>query len=283
MARIAVGIEYDGSGFAGWQQQVDAASIQQQVQVALGSVCNHPVEVTAAGRTDAGVHARGQVGHFECQSPRTARALVLGANSHLPPAIALRWARHVPEHFHARYSALARTYRYAILNRFARSALVAGRAAFLHRPLDAARMQQAAVHLVGHHDFSALRAAECQARSPERTLTALNVARHGDFVIIEVTANAFLHHMVRNIAGLLVVQVTIQLALAILAEAGLSFLGVGVPPPHPSWGRMLSDSQTYLSQAPHLAILPGLANGSTTVDITGIRSSSGDAPTTRRS
>ncbi len=204
MARIAVGIEYDGSGFAGWQQQVDAASIQQQVQAALGSVCNHPVEVTAAGRTDAGVHARGQVGHFECQSPRTARALVLGANSHLPPAIALRWARHVPEHFHARYSALARTYRYAILNRFARSALVAGRAAFLHRPLDAARMQQAAVHLVGHHDFSALRAAECQARSPERTLTALNVARHGDFVIIEVTANAFLHHMVRNIAGLLV-------------------------------------------------------------------------------
>jgi len=203
MARIAVGIEYDGSSYAGWQQQAEAASIQQAVQAALASVCNHPVEIIAAGRTDAGVHARGQVGHFESTADRTARALVLGANSNLPPAIALRWARHVPDHFHARYSAVARTYRYVILNRSARSALASGRAAFLHRPLDAERMQQACTYLIGQHDFSALRAAECQARSPQRDLSALRVVRRGDFVLIEVTANAFLHHMVRNIAGLL--------------------------------------------------------------------------------
>lgn len=204
MGRIAVGIEYDGNGFAGWQQQQDAPSVQQAVHEALARVCNHPVEVTAAGRTDAGVHARGQVGHFESDATRTGRALVLGANTYLPPGIALRWARFVPGHFHARYSALARTYRYCILNRSARSALAAGRVAFMHRPLDVEPMQAATRHLLGTHDFSALRAAECQARSPVRDLSALQVQRHGDFLLIEVTANAFLHHMVRNIAGLLV-------------------------------------------------------------------------------
>jgi tRNA pseudouridine38-40 synthase len=204
MSRIAVGIEYDGNGFAGWQQQAGAPSIQQAVQEALAKVCDHPVEVTAAGRTDAGVHARGQVAHFECMTARTERALVLGANSSLPPAIALRWARFVPDHFHARYSARARTYRYCILNRGSRPALAAGKVAFLHRPLDVAPMREAARHLIGHHDFSAFRAAECQARSPMRELTALEVARHGEFVVLEVTANAFLHHMVRNIAGLLI-------------------------------------------------------------------------------
>lgn len=204
MARIAVGIEYDGSGFAGWQQQLHAPSIQQTLQQALARVCDHPVEVVAAGRTDAGVHARGQVGHFESAAGRAERALLLGANTYLPSTIALRWVRHVPEHFHARYSAVARTYRYCILNRSSRGALTAGRAAFLHRPLDIAPMRAATVHLMGHHDFSSLRAAECQARSPERTLSALNISRQGDFVVLEVTANAFLHHMVRNIAGLLI-------------------------------------------------------------------------------
>jgi len=204
MSRIAVGIEYDGNDFAGWQQQAHALSIQQAVQEALAKVCDHPVEVTAAGRTDAGVHARGQVVHFECLTDRSERALVLGANSNLPPAIALRWARHVPDHFHARYSALARTYRYCILNRGSRPALAAGRVAFVHRPLDVEPMREAARHLIGYHDFSAFRAAECQARSPMRELTELKVARQGEFVLLEVTANAFLHHMVRNIAGLLI-------------------------------------------------------------------------------
>lgn len=204
MARVAVGVEYDGRGFSGWQRQQAAASVQQVVESALAAVCNHPVELTSAGRTDAGVHARGQVAHFDTTAARTERSLVLGANTALPEGVALRWARRVPDHFHARYTALSRTYRYCILNRSARTALAAGRVAFLHRPLDADLMRDAAVHLVGSHDFSALRAAECQARSPVRDLTRLEVRRVGEFVLLEVTANAFLHHMVRNIAGLLI-------------------------------------------------------------------------------
>ena len=203
MTRFAVGVEYDGSGFSGWQQQEDAPSVQRELTAALSRVLDHPVEITAAGRTDAGVHARGQVAHFDSPAERTERALVLGANTLMAPGVSLRWARSVADHFHARYGAEARTYRYCILNRQARSALAVGRAAFVHRPLDADRMQAAAVHLVGNHDFSALRAAECQARSPVRSLTGLRVCRVGDFVLLEVTANAFLHHMVRNIAGLL--------------------------------------------------------------------------------
>ncbi len=204
MARLAVGVEYDGRGFCGWQLQDGLASIQEAVQAALGKVCDHRVELTAAGRTDAGVHARGQVAHFQSDAERTDRALVLGANTLLREGLALRWARRVPDHFHARHSALARTYRYCILNRNTRSALAAGRVAFLHRSLDVERMREAARHLIGSHDFSAFRAAECQARSPARDLTQLELRRVGDFLVMEVTANAFLHHMVRNIAGLLI-------------------------------------------------------------------------------
>jgi tRNA pseudouridine38-40 synthase len=205
MTRFAVGLEYDGSGMSGWQSQPEGiSSVQQQVEQALGRVLDHPVGVTAAGRTDAGVHARGQVLHFETGAVRSERSLVLGANSHLPGGIALRWARVVPEHFHARYSAQARTYRYCILNSSVRSALAAGRAAFIHRRLLIEPMQAAAALLVGTHDFSSFRAAECQARSPIRDLSSLQVRRAGDFVLVEVTANAFLHHMVRNIAGLLI-------------------------------------------------------------------------------
>jgi tRNA pseudouridine38-40 synthase len=204
VARVAVGVEYDGRGYSGWQQQEGVPSIQHDLQAALGSVCDHRIELTGAGRTDAGVHARGQVAHFESGAARTERALVLGANTQLPEGVALRWARYVPDHFHARYSALARTYRYCILNRSARPALAAGRVAFVYRTLDAEAMGEAAKHLIGNHDFSALRAAECQARSPVRDLTQLQVRRVGEFVLLEVTANAFLHHMVRNIAGLLI-------------------------------------------------------------------------------
>ncbi len=204
MARYAVGVEYDGRGFSGWQQQEAAASVQQTLQLALGSVCDHPVELTAAGRTDAGVHARGQVAHFDSAAGRTERGLLLGANSQLPEGVALRWVRQVPDHFHARYSAVSRTYRYCILNRTTRSALAAGRVAFLYRPMEVEPMRAAARLLIGTHDFSAFRAAECQARSPVRILKQLDVQRVGEFVLLEVTANAFLHHMVRNIAGLLV-------------------------------------------------------------------------------
>jgi tRNA pseudouridine38-40 synthase len=204
MTRIAVGIEYDGSAYAGWQTQPGIPNIQQAAEAALGTVAAEAVSLTCAGRTDAGVHAYGQVAHFDTVATRTARSWVLGANSALPADISLSWAVPVPEHFHARYTAEARTYRYLILNRAARSALSAQRAVWIHRPLDAIAMAEAAAELVGEHDFSAFRSAECQAKSPVRRLTRLAVERRGHWISIEATANAFLHHMVRNIAGLLI-------------------------------------------------------------------------------
>jgi tRNA pseudouridine38-40 synthase len=204
VGRIAVGIEYDGSAYAGWQAQAQLTTIQSLTEHALGRVAAEPVALTAAGRTDAGVHALGQVAHFDTRAQRSARSWVLGANSELPRTVSLSWALEVPKHFHARYCAEARTYRYLILNRTARSALYAQRAAWVHRPLDPAAMGEAARSLVGEHDFSAFRAAECQAKSPIRRLERLEVGRRGDFVVIEATANAFLHHMMRNIAGLLI-------------------------------------------------------------------------------
>jgi tRNA pseudouridine38-40 synthase len=204
MMRIAVGIEYDGSAFAGWQSQQSLRTVQRSLESALSAVAAEPVSVTAAGRTDAGVHARAQVAHFDTTAERTPRSWLLGTNSELPADVALRWAQPVPAHFHARYCAEARVYRYLILNRTARSALHAARCAWVTRPLDAAAMAEAAAQLIGEHDFSAFRAAECQAKSPLRRLTGLAVARRGDWIIIEAVANAFLHHMVRNIAGLLI-------------------------------------------------------------------------------
>jgi tRNA pseudouridine38-40 synthase len=202
--RIAVGIEYDGGAYAGWQAQPALSTVQQITEQALAGVAAGPVSLTCAGRTDAGVHALGQVAHFDTEAQRSARSWVLGANSALPRDVSLSWAHVVPAHFHARYCAESRTYRYLILNRLARAALYASRAAWVHRPLDHERMAQGAARLIGEHDFSAFRAAECQAKSPVRRLQRLAVTRRGDWVSIEATANAFLHHMVRNIAGLLI-------------------------------------------------------------------------------
>ena len=204
MARIAVGVEYDGSAYAGWQRQESAPSVQAVTERALSCIAAAPVELVCAGRTDAGVHAHGQVAHFDTAAVREPRSWVLGANSELPRDVSLWFAQAVPDHFHARFSAEARTYRYLILNRGARSALNARRVAWVHRRLDAERMQEAARALIGVHDFSAFRAAECQAKSPVRRMERLTVERHGDWVVIEATANAFLHHMVRNIAGVLI-------------------------------------------------------------------------------
>ncbi|HLY52631.1 MAG TPA: tRNA pseudouridine(38-40) synthase TruA [Steroidobacteraceae bacterium] len=204
MARIAVGVEYDGSAFAGWQSQRSLRTVQQVLARALGAVAAEAVSVVGAGRTDAGVHARGQVAHFDTQARRAPRSWVLGANSELPPDLSVTWALPVPGHFHARYCAEARSYRYLILNRSARSALADRRAAWVARPLDAERMAQAATALLGEHDFSAFRSSECQAKSPVRRLERLAVVRRGDWIQIEAAANAFLHHMVRNIAGLLI-------------------------------------------------------------------------------
>ena len=202
--RIALGIEYDGTAYAGWQTQPSAPSVQQMVEAALSSVANEPVSIVCAGRTDAGVHARWQVAHFDTLAQRSTRGWTLGANTGLPRDVSVAWCRPVPAHFHARHSAEARTYRYVILNRGTRSALAEKRAAVIHRPLDHERMSAAAAVLCGEHDFSAFRSSECQAHSPIRRMEQLAVVRRGDWVIIDATANAFLHHMVRNIAGLLI-------------------------------------------------------------------------------
>ncbi|MGD9597584.1 MAG: tRNA pseudouridine(38-40) synthase TruA [Steroidobacteraceae bacterium] len=204
MPRIAVGIEYLGTAYAGWQKQAGQPSVQGEVEAALAAVAASPVATTCAGRTDAGVHAIGQVAHFDTAAGRAPRAWVLGANSRLPPDIALTWAREMPADFHARYSAVARTYRYHIVNRGERPALGAGRVAWVHRPLDVERMRAATVHLLGERDFSALRSADCQSKTPMRRVSSIDVERSGDRISITVTANAFLHHMVRNIAGLLI-------------------------------------------------------------------------------
>jgi tRNA pseudouridine38-40 synthase len=204
VVRIAVGLEYEGSAYAGWQVQPAAPSLQAVTERALARIAAAPVALVCAGRTDAGVHALNQVAHFDTSAARSLRSWVLGANSELPADVTLTWARVVPAHFHARFSAEARIYRYLILNRTARSALHAQRATWIHRPLDEGAMSQAAALLTGEHDFSAFRAAECQARSPVRRLTHLSVRRRGDWVVIEAQANAFLHHMVRNLTGLLI-------------------------------------------------------------------------------
>ena len=201
--RIALGIEYDGTGFVGWQYQDNGTSVQQVVEEALSKVANHPLRVVCAGRTDTGVHALGQVVHFDTTAERDLRAWVFGTNANLPKGVAVVWARTVNDDFHARFSARLRRYRYVIFNRDVRPTFLAWRVAWEFRPLDAERMGVAAQHLVGEHDFSAYRAAGCQAKTPVRTVRRIDVWRKDDLVMIEIEANAFLHHMVRNIAGVL--------------------------------------------------------------------------------
>jgi tRNA pseudouridine38-40 synthase len=203
VARFAAGLEYDGRAYSGWQFQPGLHTLQDQVQRALSRVADAPVEVVCAGRTDAGVHASGQVIHFDSLADRNERAWRLGGNTYLPNDLSLVWVREVPGHFHARFSATARSYRYFILNRDSRPGLVSGRATWERRPLDAALMHDSAQVLVGEHDFSAFRAIECQSRTPVRRVEHIGVVREGDWVRIDITANAFLHHMVRNVAGLL--------------------------------------------------------------------------------
>lgn len=201
--RIAVGIEYDGAAFHGWQIQRGVRSVQEAVETALGRVADQRVRLHCAGRTDAGVHALGQVAHFDTTAEREPRGWVLGANAHLPDEVALLWAKPVRSDFHARFSAYSRCYRYVILNRATRPGLFARRVTWVHRTLDADRMNEAGQALVGTHDFSSFRALGCQAKGPVRTISRLQVVRSGDVVELQVAANAFLHHMVRNICGVL--------------------------------------------------------------------------------
>ena len=202
--RVAMGVEYDGAEFHGWQVQRGAVrTVQACLEQAVSRVADQPVAVHCAGRTDAGVHALGQVIHFDTQARRSMRSWVLGCNVNLPPDVSVNWATEVDAGFHARFSAVARHYRYEILNRATRSGLDRARVVWTHRPLDAKRMQEAANDLIGTHDFSSFRALGCQAKSPVRTVLYIDVRQRGERVAIEIGANAFLHHMVRNLAGVL--------------------------------------------------------------------------------
>ncbi len=202
--RLAVGVEYDGSGFHGWQRQRQSPTVQECVEHALAHVADEPVTVHCAGRTDAGVHAHCQVAHFETSAYRDERSWVLGANSVLEPGISILWVRPVDDSFHARFSATRRRYQYRILNRWVRPALERDRVAWIRVPLDADLMHQAAQGLLGEHDFSSFRAVGCQAKSPVRTIHHVAVARQGNEIIVDIEANGFVYHMVRNIAGVLI-------------------------------------------------------------------------------
>lgn len=202
--RIAIGVEYDGSPYCGWQSQAEGQTVQDTLQLALSRIAGEPISVIAAGRTDTGVHALEQVIHFDTRAERPLTAWVRGVNALLPVSIAARWAHPVPDEFHARFSAHGRSYRYLLINRPVRSAIHAGKAGWFHAPLDVAAMQAAAKCLVGAHDFSAFRAAQCQAKSPVKHLHLLEIRRHGEMLIFDLSADAFLHHMVRNIIGCLV-------------------------------------------------------------------------------
>ena len=201
---MALGIEYDGRGFCGWQTQPGGCAVQDRLEQACASVAGLPVKTICAGRTDAGVHALGQVVHFDCTVERPLSAWVRGVNALLPPTMAVIWAQPMDENFHARFSAQSRAYRYVLLNAPVRPAADHGRVGWFYLPLDIARMRAAAACLVGEHDFSAFRAAGCQAHSPVRTLHAISIESSGPYVVFEFRANAFLHHMVRNIVGSLV-------------------------------------------------------------------------------
>ncbi len=269
--RYALGIEYDGSGFHGWQRLAEGPSVQGEVEKALARVVQHPLDAVCAGRTDAGVHATVQVVHFDTEVHRPMRAFVEGTNSHLLPSVRILWAQEVDLAFHARYAARARSYRYRILNRAIRPALMREHVSWERLPLDADAMHRAAQALLGENDFSAFRTAACQARHPMRDLQHISVRRDGEHVVIEVQANAFLHHMVRNIVGsLLPVGRGVQseswvaellagrdrrVAGATAPAAGLTFLG----PRYPThWGlpAEVSLPVDWVERPRPLALLP---------------------------
>lgn len=202
--RIAIGLEYDGSGFCGWQSQPGGCGVQDHLQAAISRVAGHIVTVSAAGRTDAGVHALSQVAHFDVEVQRPLTAWVRGVNAFLSAGVRVLWAHQVSGEFHARFSAYRRNYQYILINRPVAPALLAKQAGWFHLPLDHTAMSEAAGYLIGEQDFSAFRAAECQAKSPIKTMHRAIVQRNGDALLFEFSANAFLHHQVRNMVGALV-------------------------------------------------------------------------------
>ena len=205
--RIALGISYSGSGYEGWQSQLSGNTVQDKLESALGKFAAQPIRTLCAGRTDAGVHGLMQVVHFDIALQRDIASWVRGTNAFLPADIAVQWAREVPDEFHCRGSAIARRYAYVVLESPVRPSVEAGRVGWVYRPLDEAAMRQAVTHLVGEHDFSSFRAAQCQAKSPVKTINRIEISHRGEpgarYWRFEFEANAFLHHMIRNIMGCL--------------------------------------------------------------------------------
>ncbi|BAL25408.1 tRNA pseudouridine(38-40) synthase TruA [Azoarcus sp. KH32C] len=202
--RIALGVEYAGDAFRGWQSQANALTVQDHLEAALAGIAGQSVRLHCAGRTDAGVHATAQVAHFDVSVVRPLGAWVRGVNNKLPRSVAVRWAAEVSETFHARFSAVSRRYRYVLHNAPVRPAILSGRVGWFHLPLNEHAMSDAAARLEGLHDFSSFRAAGCQAKSPLKVMHEARVHRQGEYVIFDFWANAFLHHMVRNLVGALV-------------------------------------------------------------------------------
>ncbi len=231
--RIALGVEYDGSGYYGWQSQPDVPNVQDALQAALSGIAGEGISVLAAGRTDTGVHALEQVVHFDTGSSRPLGAWVRGTNALLPRDIAVLWALPVTEEFHARFSAQARSYQYVLVNRPSRLGVHHGKVGWFHAPLDVESMREAAGHLLGRHDFSSFRSAECQAKTPVKHLQRLDIRQLGDTLIFDLTADAFLHHMVRNILGCLV------------------YVGKGKHPP--SWMKEVLEHRNRTHAAPTFA------------------------------
>jgi tRNA pseudouridine38-40 synthase len=241
--RIALGVEYDGTQFSGWQAQDGGVrTVQSTVETAISKVADHRVQIVCAGRTDAGVHAGGQVIHFDTDANRVERAWVFGTNANLPKDVCVLWAKPVPSDFHARFSAERRAYRYIIFSRNVRPTYLVNRVTWDHRSFDVQRMAEAAKDLVGEHDFSSYRAVACQAKSPVRNLYRLDVIAKGPFIYLELEANGFLHHMVRNIAGVLMA------------------IGAGERPP--CWAAEVLEARDRtrggITTAPSFAPLPGL-------------------------
>ena len=258
--RIVLGIEYDGSAFSGWQFQAERRSIQAVLERALAKVANEPVTVICAGRTDAGVHALEQVVHFDTIAEREPYSWIMGGNTHLPDDVRILWARPAVGDFHARYSAIARFYRYVILNRPVKSALSPTQTTWCHAPLDAGNMHRAAQHLIGPHDFSSFRAQGCQSRSPFRQVHFVDVTREGDKVIMDIAANAFLHHMVRNIAGTLITigagKQPIDWIKELLTVKNRALAGITAPPHGLYLGGVFYPERYGLLHHPIFAKLP---------------------------
>lgn len=216
--RVALGLEYDGRFFEGWQSQPSRQTVQDKLEAAVSSFTSETIRAVCAGRTDANVHASGQVVHLDTEINRLEISWVRGLNSYLPNTMAVRWAKYVPETFHARFSAISRTYEYWIDNEPVRSPLLNGRTGWVFRPLDEAKMHEASQFLVGEHDFSSFRATGCQSKTPIKTIEFIQVSRHGRLIKIHIKANAFLYHMVRNIVGCLVYVGTGNRPIAWLKE-----------------------------------------------------------------